>query len=97
MQKGVRLSGGHVRITYLYGNRLNRPRLTVIVGTKIAKHAVDRNHLKRHMRVAMQRYVNAQALLPVDVVIQVVRAGEVSVIVSEMESLLSRIGESRRR
>lgn len=96
IQKGVRLSGGYTRITYLYGNRRGFPRLTVIVSTKIAKHAVDRNHLKRHLRVAMQLYVDSATAIPVDVVVQVVRSGETKAIVQEVTSLLSRIGESRR-
>jgi len=73
LQKGHRLAKGAVRLTYLTSRQRN-PRFTVLVSTKVAKHATVRNRLKRHIRVCLSQFAHTYPTLAIDGVISVTRA-----------------------
>lgn len=90
MQKGRKLSVPDVRLQYLIGNKLNHPRITVLVSTKINKSAVKRNLLKRRIKSLLIEYINSNQT-SVDVVITPFRELEYSKIAPAIKELLSKV------
>lgn len=90
IQKGVRVSVADLRLQYLVGNRLNHPRFTVLVSTKICKSAVKRNLLKRRIKSLLIEFAKS-TVLPADVVITPFKELDYDKIEAGIKELIARI------
>lgn len=75
-------------------NKLNTPRMTVIIGKKVAKRAVDRNRLKRLVRQSLLELSGdasiAQRLTSRDLIITIHRAPEAPATLTAMKEEVQR-------
>lgn len=97
LQKGARVFGESVRISYLFGNKLNRPRITILVSTKVLKDAVDRNRLKRQIRARLRSAITTYPNLGFDMVVSITRNKPVIQVWNEIMHVLQKVGEAKKQ
>lgn len=90
MQRGVKISVPDVRLQYLTGNRLNHPRVAVLVSTKISKSAVKRNLLKRRVRSLLLSFV-ATSQSSADIIVTPFKELDYDKLEASIKDLLSRM------
>ncbi len=72
-QKGVKTHINGLRVQVLAHNRQSLPRVTVIISTKVAKRATERNRLKRQVRALMHQFITRYPMLDSDIVITITK------------------------
>ncbi len=70
LQKGVKSNLNPLRMHVLLGNRVEHPRVALIMGTKAAKQATDRNKTKRQLRALLWSELKASTK-SADIVVQI--------------------------
>ena len=90
MQKGVKISVPDVRLQYLVGNRLNHPRIAVLVSTKVSKSAVKRNLLKRRIKSLLLSFITKNQS-SVDIIITPFKELDYDKLEASIKDILSRV------
>ena len=91
IQKGSRVNGNGIRMSFLFNNRSRNPRATVIVSAKAVRRAVDRNLVKRQIRSAIHEFIKSNPTLNVDIVISVFNLNAGTTVIQDCTRLLSSI------